>query len=163
MNLLFHLFYLYLGWKKVSPTNLRKHIESLLLMTLISHLVKMLLTKKQRQRHLGFKIKANPRSELLCWKGFLFFGESIHLNHPHLHFIHHKTLMMGCYNDLLTYKYFHKLPNKANPVEHAHEMVELVFMYNSLHLNLQILVNLFWANFQVQHEKYTRYHFSALV
>ena len=71
--------------------------------------------------------------------------------------------MMGCYNDLLTYKYFYKLPNKAKPVEHAREMVELVFMYNSLQLNLQILVNRFWANFQVQHEKYTRYHFSALV
>ena len=60
-------------WKG-HDANLRKHIEILLLMTLISHLVKMLMTKKLNQRFLRFKIQASPRSELLCWEGFLWLG-----------------------------------------------------------------------------------------
>ena len=117
-----------------------------------NHLIWM-FKSKQMQCSYSFSLGSQNWFLPKYWHS-LFFGKPIHQSLPNL--LHQKKVLLRYYNGLLTYTYFDDSEGQDSlEITDTVDIKKFLFLYNSFQLNLQILVKLFWANFQVQHEKYT--------
>ena len=119
-----------------------------------NHLIWM-FKSKQMQCSYSFSLGSQNWFLPKYWHS-LFFGKPIHQSLPNLCITRKcccDTIMVSWPTHILML--LNSEGQDSLEITNTVDIEKFLFMYNSFQLNLQILVKLFWANFQVQHEKYT--------